>query len=86
MSMQPHTRLLLLAAITLLGVIAASPASAYAVICRSGQYDIDSRDDAQLRIAFGTSVCTMRRFSYRMDAQIFASNNNMTPGRPCSCR
>lgn len=86
MSMKPATRLLLLAAVTIGGVIAASPASAYAVICRGGQYDIDMRDDAQLRMAFGSSVCTFRRFSHRMDAENFARNNGMTPGRPCSCR
>lgn len=86
MSMKPATRLLLLAAITIGGVIAASPASAYAVICRSGQWDVDSRDDAQLRMAFGTSFCTIRRFSFRSHAEDFARNNGMTPGRACSCR
>jgi hypothetical protein len=67
-------------------ILAASPASAYAVICKYGKYDIDSRDEAQLKIAFGTSYCTMRRFSYRTDAENFSRNNNMQPGKPCSCR
>ncbi len=67
-------------------VLAASPASAYAVICKHGKYDIDSRDEAQLKSAFGTSYCTMRRFSFRSDAESFARNNNMQAGRSCSCR
>jgi hypothetical protein len=66
--------------------LAAAPAHAYAVICKSGRYDIDGRDDTQLRAAFGTSVCTIRRFSYRSDAENFARNNNMRPGTNCSCR
>jgi hypothetical protein len=61
-------------------------AQAYAVICKHGRYDIDGRSDEQLRIAFGTSVCVMRRFSYRGDAENFARNNNMRPGGACSCR
>ncbi len=75
-----------LAAAALLTLLAVSPASAYAVICKSGRYDIDSRDEAQLRSAFGTSYCTIRRFSYRSDAENFSRNNNMRPGTACSCR
>lgn len=86
MPLQPHIRLLALAAITTMAIVVASPASAYAVVCKRGQFDIDSRDEAQLRIAFGTSYCTFRRFSYRTDAENFARNNGMQPGRPCSCR
>lgn len=86
MSFRSHLRLPALAAIALLSVIVASPASAYAVICKHGRFDIDTRDEAQLRIAFGTSYCTFRRFSYRSDAENFARNNNMQPGRSCSCR
>jgi hypothetical protein len=86
MSFRSYLRLPALAAVALLSVIVASPASAYAVICKHGRFDIDTRDEAQLRIAFGTSYCTFRRFSYRMDAETFARNNNMQPGRTCSCR
>lgn len=75
-----------LVAAALFTVLAVSPASAYAVICKSGRYDIDSRDEAQLRSAFGTSYCTIRRFSYRSDAENFSRNNNMRPGTACSCR
>lgn len=75
-----------LATAALLTLMAVSPASAYAVICKSGRYEIDSRDEAQLRIAFGTSYCTIRRFSYRSDAENFSRNNNMRPGASCSCR
>jgi len=75
-----------LAATALFTLLAVSPASAYAVICKSGRYDIDSRDEAQLRSAFGTSYCTIRRFSYRSDAENFSRNNNMRPGTSCSCR
>lgn len=67
-------------------VMAASAASAYSVICKHGKYDIDSRDEAQLKIAFGTSACTIRSFGYRTDAESFAKNNNMQPGKACSCR
>lgn len=86
MSLTSPIRLLMLAAVTIGVVSAASPANAYAVICKSGRYDIDSRDEAQLRSAFGTSYCTFRRFSYRSDAENFARSNNMQPGRACSCR
>ncbi len=75
----------LLAAATI-AVLAASPASAAAVICKSGKYDIDSRDETQLKIAFGTSYCTIRRFSYRLDAESFSKKNNMQPGKSCCCR
>lgn len=76
----------LAAAIVLLAMLAATPASAYAVICKYGKYDIDSRDEAQLKIAFGTSYCTFRRFGFRSDAETFAKNNGMQPGKSCSCR
>ncbi len=75
----------MLAAATI-AVLAASPASANAVICKSGKYEVDSRDEEQLKIAFGTSYCTIRRFSYRSDAENFSKNNNMQPGKPCSCK
>lgn len=81
-----RVRLTVLAGAALMTLMAVSPASAYAVICKSGRYDIDSRDEAQLRIAFGTSYCTLRRFSYRSDAENFSRNNNMRPGSSCSCR
>lgn len=79
-------RLPALAAAAIMAVLAASPASAYALICKHGKYDVDSRDEAQLKSAFGTSYCTMRRFSYRSDAENFAKNNNMKIGKSCSCR
>ncbi len=86
MSSVSAIRFPVLAAAAILASLAASPASAYAVICKHGKYDIDSRDEAQLKIAFGTSYCTMRRFSYRSDAENFSRNNNMQVGRSCSCR
>ncbi len=86
MSFASVTRLSVLAAAAILATLAASPANAYAVICKHGKYDIDSRDEAQLKIAFGTSYCTMRRFSYRSDAENFSRSNNMQVGRACSCR
>lgn len=86
MSLAQHLRLPVLAATAIMTLMAVSPANAYAVICKSGRYDIDSRDEAQLRIAFGTSYCTIRRFSYRSDAENFSRNNNMRPGASCSCR
>ncbi|MGL4241291.1 MAG: hypothetical protein ACRCTI_09295 [Beijerinckiaceae bacterium] len=79
-------RLPAIAAIAVMAIMSASPASAYAVICKYGKYDIDSRDEAQLKSAFGTSYCTMRRFSYRSDAENFAKNNGMQAGKSCSCR
>lgn len=79
-------RLPVLATAALFAAAAASPASAYAVICKHGKYDIDSRDEAQLKSAFGTSYCTVRRFSYRSDAENFSKNNNMQSGKSCSCR
>lgn len=86
MPIRRSTRVIALVALAVVGTVLASPASAYAVICRHGQFAIDSRDDAQLRIAFGTSFCTFRRFNFRSDAETFARNNNMQPGRSCSCR
>jgi hypothetical protein len=86
MSLTSKVRLSALAAAAGIAVLSASPANAYAVICKSGKYDIDSRDEAQLKIAFGTSYCTIRRFSNRSDAENFSKNNNMQPGRNCSCR
>jgi hypothetical protein len=73
-------------AAAILTFMAATPASAYALICKHGKYDIDSRDEAQLKSAFGTSYCTMRRFSYRSDAENFSKSNNMQVGKSCSCR
>jgi hypothetical protein len=86
MSYGSQIRMAALAAAAVLTVIAASPANAYAVICKHGKYDIDSRDEAQLKIAFGTSYCTMRRFGFRSDAENFAKKNNMQSGKSCSCR
>ncbi len=86
MSFASTTRLPVLAAAAILASLAATPASAYAVICKHGKYDIDSRDEAQLKIAFGTSYCTLRRFSYRSDAENFSRSNNMQVGKSCSCR
>lgn len=65
---------------------ASTPAFAYSVICKHGKFDIDSRSEQQLKIAFGTSYCTFRTFSYRSDAENFAKKNNMQPGKSCSCR
>lgn len=50
------------------------------------EYDVDSRSQEQLKIAFGTSFCTFRTFSYRSDAENFAKKNNMDPGKSCSCK
>jgi hypothetical protein len=86
MSSGSKLRLSALAGAAIMAVIAASPASAYALICKHGKYDIDSRDEAQLKSAFGTSYCTMRRFSFRSDAENFSRNNNMQVGKSCSCR
>jgi hypothetical protein len=86
MSLDLKIRLPALAAAAIVAVVAASPASAYALICKHGKYDIDSRDETQLKSAFGTSYCTMRRFSYRSDAENFAKNNSMQVGKSCSCR
>jgi hypothetical protein len=87
MSSSSRIRLSALAtAAAILTFMAATPASAYALICKHGKYDIDSRDEAQLKSAFGTSYCTMRRFSYRSDAENFSRNNNMQVGKSCSCR
>ncbi|MEI6159905.1 MAG: hypothetical protein WCP77_08740 [Roseococcus sp.] len=73
-------------ALLVVGMALPSTAQAYAVICVHGKYDIDSRSDEQLRIAFGSSACLLRRFNYRGDAENFARNNNMRPGTACSCR
>lgn len=81
-----RARLAALIAAAAMTALAATPASAYAVICKHGRYDIDSRSDEQLKIAFGTSYCSFRRFNFRSDAESFARNNRMTPGSPCSCR
>jgi hypothetical protein len=75
----------LAASAAVMTVMAASPASAYAVICKSGKYEIDSRDEQQLKSAFGTSYCTIRRFNYRTDAENFSRANNMQPGKSCRC-
>lgn len=86
MSLTVKFRLPVLAAAAVMCVVAASPANAYALICKHAKYDIDSRDEAQLKSAFGTSYCTMRRFGYRSDAENFSKNNNMQVGKSCSCR
>jgi hypothetical protein len=88
MMMRIHSnfRLPVLSALAVSALLAASPANAYAVICKHGKYDIDSRDETQLKSAFGTSYCTMRRFNYRSDAENFAKSNNMQAGKSCSCR
>lgn len=80
------SRLPKLVAAATVAMIAASPAFAYSVICKHGKYDIDSRNEQQLKSAFGTSYCTIRTFSYRSDAENFSRNNNMQPGKSCSCR
>ncbi|MCZ8259192.1 MAG: hypothetical protein O9333_03570 [Beijerinckiaceae bacterium] len=79
-------RLSWLAGAAVLGLAASTPAFAYSVICKHGKFDIDSRSEQQLKIAFGTSYCTFRTFSYRSDAENFAKKNNMQPGKSCSCR
>lgn len=86
MPIASNFRLPVLAALAVSALLAASPANAYALICKHGKYDIDSRDEVQLKSAFGTSYCTMRRFSYRSDAESFSRNNNMQVGKSCSCR
>jgi heme/copper-type cytochrome/quinol oxidase subunit 3 len=68
-----------------IALVASSPAFAYAVICVHGKYDVDSRDDAQLKMAFGTSYCLIRRFEYRSHAEDWAKANNMKPGTKCTC-
>lgn len=79
-------RLSALATAAFVAALAASPVNAYALICKHGKYDVDSRDETQLKSAFGTSYCTLRRFNYRSDAENFAKNNNMQVGKSCSCR
>lgn len=86
MAFRPRIHLSAMAAAAAFAALAATPASAYSVICKHGKYDVDSRSEEQLKIAFGTSYCTMRRFSYRSDAENFAKNNNMQAGKSCSCR
>jgi hypothetical protein len=73
---------MLAAAIALLSV---SSAYAYAVICVHGKYDVDSRSDEQLKIAFGASFCLIRRFDFRSSAEDWAKANNMKPGTKCTC-
>jgi hypothetical protein len=68
-----------------MSLAAAAPAFAYAVICVHGKYDVDSRSDEQLKIAFGTSYCLIRRFDFRSSAEDWAKANNMKPGTKCSC-
>jgi len=86
MSLQLRIHLPALFAGAAIAVLAAVPASAYSVICKRGKYDVDSRSEQQLKIAFGSSYCTFRRFNYRSDAESFAKKNNMQPGKSCSCR
>jgi hypothetical protein len=63
----------------------AAPAFAYAVICVHGKYDVDARSDEQLKMAFGTSYCLIRRFDFRSSAEDWAKANNMSPGTKCTC-
>jgi hypothetical protein len=87
MSLRPRFHWLAIATVAAaVSVLAISPASAYSVVCKRGKYDIDSRSEEQLKIAFGSSYCTMRRFNYRSDAESFAKKNNMQVGKSCSCR
>jgi hypothetical protein len=66
-------------------LFSASSAFAYAVICVHGKYDVDSRSDDQLKIAFGSSYCLIRRFEHRSTAEDWAKANNMKPGTKCTC-
>jgi hypothetical protein len=77
------TPVLILAAAAAL--VSASSAYAYAVICVHGKYDVDSRNDEQLKLAFGTSYCLIRRFEFRSSAEDWAKANNMAPGTKCTC-
>lgn len=83
-----RSRLVALAVLGIMAVFAmpASASSSYSVICKHGKYDIDSRSEAQLKIAFGSSACIIRSFGFRSDAENYAKRNNMQPGQSCSCR
>ena len=74
------------AAFATLALVAPASASSYSLICKHGKYDIDGRSQEQLKSAFGTSFCTIRSFGFRSDAENFSRNNNMQPGKSCSCR
>lgn len=86
MSISSRTCLSAMAAVVVMTFMTASSANANALNCKYGKYEVEYRDENQLKILFGTSYCTIRRFSYRSDAENFARNNGMQPGRPCSCR
>lgn len=73
------------AAAAAIALLSAAPAHAYAVICVHGKYDVDSRSDDQLKIAFGSSYCLIRRFDFRSSAEDWAKANNMKPGTKCTC-
>lgn len=83
--MSARFRFPIAAALAAASLFAAAPAFAYAVICVHGKYDVDSRDDAQLKSAFGTSYCLIRRFEFRSSAEDWAKANNMKPGTKCTC-
>ena len=78
-------RLTIAAAVAVASLVSATSAFAYAVICVHGKYDVDSRSDEQLKIAFGTSYCLIRRFDFRSSAEDWAKANNMSPGTKCTC-
>jgi hypothetical protein len=80
-----RARLSVAALAAALALASASSAYAYAVICVHGKYDVDSRSDEQLKMAFGTSYCLIRRFDFRSTAEDWAKANNMKPGTKCSC-
>jgi hypothetical protein len=75
----------IVAVLAVASLISAAPAFAYAVICVHGKYDVDSRNDEQLKLAFGTSYCLIRRFDFRSSAEDWAKANNMKPGTKCTC-
>jgi hypothetical protein len=85
MSFRSRMKAPVLAALAAVSLFSASSAYAYAVICVHGKYDVDSRSDEQLKIAFGTSYCMIRRFDFRSTAEDWAKANNMKPGTKCSC-
>lgn len=85
MSFRTKIKLPALAAAATIALFSASSAFAYAVICVHGKYDVDSRSDEQLKIAFGTSYCLIRRFDFRSSAEDWAKANNMSPGTKCTC-
>lgn len=83
--MNARFRLPVAAAVAAAALFTATPAFAYAVICVHGKYDVDSRSDDQLKMAFGTSYCLIRRFDFRSTAEDWAKANGMKPGTKCTC-